>query len=139
MRPQGNSNRERQPVNSNIRRTGEFEDRNRLRQNYCNINGSYEQQDHNHNQQKSNNNCYSEREPHGSERAEFHSTRRLRKTFGANAREPLQDFFTYVDNKMGQQANDAEKTEAVAEVMKGEVSSHYYNILPKQQKEGELN
>ena len=50
---------------------------------------------------------------------------RLRKTFGLNPREPLQDFFTYVDNKIGQYATDAEINEAVAEVMKGEASTHY--------------
>ena len=64
---------------------------------------------------------------------------RLRKTFGLNPREPLQDFFTYVDNKIGQYATDAEIIEAVAEVMKGEASTHYYNILRRQQRDGELN
>ena len=64
---------------------------------------------------------------------------RLRKTFGLNPRESLLNFFTYVDNKIGQYATDAEIIEAIAEVMKGEASTYYYNILRRQQRDDELN
>ena len=83
-----------------------------------------------------------ERSQHGSERGDETvnlKQERLRKTFGANPKDSLQDFLTYVDKKVNPMATDEEIIDMVGEAMRGEASSHYFNVLHNQKRSGVYN